>query len=392
MTPVNNNINIKTGFISRFILCVLPTLVFVSLISTISAAESFKVSYRNSPQENFIKLTRFDQIDYFNVLELNKAFDSYILFDPVNRRLSIDIYDEVMIFIVNSSFVLYQNESYNFYYKLINAQGANYLPVHFISKVLPAILPDKISYAEDTRIITAQLPVDRSFHTVVIDPGHGGKDPGAIGFSQKNHEKDVVLQVSKLIKQLVEKELDVKVLLTRNDDSFVPLQDRTAFANRNSANLFISLHCNAAPHNRSEGIEVFFLSTARTDEARAVEMMENSVVEIYEGGKDALDNYDSLSLVLMDMAQAEHLQESSYLAIKLQANLVKNTGANDRGVKQAGFYVLRGAFMPSVLVELGFINNRNEEKKLIDPAYQMKLAEAVYESIKSYIHSYEMFR
>jgi len=362
------------------------------LISTVALAfpESVQINIRNRSDKAEIPVVNINGLPYFNVLDLNKTLKSYVSYDPVDQRLTLDIYDEVLIFRLNSSFVLVGRDNYNFFYDFIDRGGKKYLPLNFLLNTLPLILPDKVSSKDN--ILTVSQPPDRSFHTVVLDPGHGGKDPGAIGFSKKNYEKDIVLHISKLVKQLVEKNLNVRVLLTRDDDSFVPLQQRTAFANKNNANLFISIHCNAAHNNRSEGIEVFFLSVARTDEARAVEMMENSVVEIYEGGKDALKEYDSLALVLMDMAQAEHLSESSYLAIKLQANLVKSTGAVDRGVKQAGFYVLRGAFMPSVLVELGFISNREEERKLTDSEYQKKMAQAIYESIRGYIHSYEMFR
>jgi len=331
------------------------------------------VHYNNLTDTDFIALTEIESRPYFNILELNKTLNAFIT-------------------LLDSSYVIFNSDIYSFFFETIVHEGKTYLPLTFLQYALPAMFPEKINFDHDVESLQVESPVDNSFRTVVIDPGHGGKDPGALGFSKGVYEKDVVLSVSKKVKKLVEENLDVQVLLTRDEDVFVPLQQRTAFANRNNANLFISLHCNAAPNRRAEGIEVFFLSAARSDEARAVELMENSVVEKYEGGVEAVKRYDDLTFILMDMAQAEQLRESSYLAIKLQANLVKKTSAQDRGVKQAGFYVLRGAFMPSALVELGFISNQQEERKLVRASHQQLLAEAIYEGIKSYIYNYEMFR
>jgi N-acetylmuramoyl-L-alanine amidase len=350
------------------------------------------VHYNNLTDTDFIALTEIESRPYFNILELNKTLNAFITEDLIDRRIFVDLYDQRMIFLLDSSYVIFNSDIYSFFFETIVHEGKTYLPLTFLQYALPAMFPEKINFDHDVESLQVESPVDNSFRTVVIDPGHGGKDPGALGFSKGVYEKDVVLSVSKKVKKLVEENLDVQVLLTRDEDVFVPLQQRTAFANRNNANLFISLHCNAAPNRRAEGIEVFFLSAARSDEARAVELMENSVVEKYEGGVEAVKRYDDLTFILMDMAQAEQLRESSYLAIKLQANLVKKTSAQDRGVKQAGFYVLRGAFMPSALVELGFISNQQEERKLVRASHQQLLAEAIYEGIKSYIYNYEMFR
>ncbi len=362
------------------------------VIAQLPAVERIRVDYTDGVEHDFINISVIDNIPYFNILELNKTLNAFISFDIIDRRIFVDLYDQRLIFLLDSSYFLHQAELYNNVYNILNYQGKYYVPLVFLERLLPRALPEKLSYDTETRTLHAESPVDNTFHTIVIDPGHGGRDPGAIGFSGRIYEKDIVLKVAHKIKQLVEDNLDVRVLLTREDDRFIPLQQRTAFANRNQANLFISLHCNAAPNRSAKGVEVFFLSVARTDDARAVEMMENAVVEKYEGGAEAVKRYDDLTYILMDMAQAEQLKESSYLAIKLQANLVRFSAAVDRGVKQAGFYVLRGAFMPSVLVELGFLSNREEERKLNDPEYQKVLAEAIYEGIKSYMFNYEMFR
>ena len=371
---------------------ILLFVLFVSIASCIGAVHQIPIHYNNLPDIDFIGLAEIDSRLYFNILELNKTLNAFISEDVVDRRLSVDLYGQRLIFLLESSYVIFNSDVYNFFYDIVKHEGRMYIPLTFLEYVLPAIFPGKVSYNVEVKSLQVESPIDNSFRRVVIDPGHGGRDPGAVGVSGRIYEKDIVLAVSKKVKELVERNLEVEVILTREDDSFVPLQQRTAYANRHDANLFISLHCNAAPNRRAEGIEVFFLSAARTDEARAVELMENSVVEKYEGGVEAVKRYDDLTFILMDMAQAEQLRESSYLAIKLQANLVQRTGAVDRGVKQAGFYVLRGAFMPSVLIELGFLSNPQEERKLSQATYQRQLAEAIYEGIKGYIYNYEMFR
>lgn len=375
-------------------LLLISSLIVILMLSWVHvvALEPLRVQYKNSSDYDNIVLVDFDGLPYFNIFELNKTLNAYISYNVIDKRIFLDVYDQRFILLSNSSYLIHESQIYNFIQEIREVDGRLYLPLLFLQRLIGDILIDKVSYDAETNTLLADYPVDTSFKTIVIDPGHGGKDPGAIGYTGKIYEKDVVLEVAKLVREIIERNLDVDVFLTREDDRFIPLQERTRFANFHQANLFISLHCNASPRSSAEGIEVYFLSAARTDEARAVELMENSVVEKYEGGKEAVKMYDDLSFILMDMAQTEQLKESSYLALKLQANLVKETGAVDRGVKQAGFYVLRGAFMPSVLVELGFISNPREERRLIQKDHKKKLATAIYEGIKSYIYNYEMFR
>jgi len=363
------------------------------ILTPLSAREQIRVEYDNGFSTDYINITTIDDIPYFNILELNKTLSALVSIDILDRRLFVELYKKRLIFLLDSPYLIDQNELYNFIYSIVNLDGKYYIPQVFLERVLPAILPGEVSFDPFTSTISAASPVDRSFRTIVIDPGHGGKDAGAIGYSGEHvKEKDIVLDIAFKIRKLVEDNLDVEVLLTREDDRPVPLHARSSFSNRNNANLFISLHCNAAENRSAHGIEVFFLSVAKTSDARAVEMMENAVVEKYETEEDAQMYYDDLTQILIDMEQAEHLKESSYLALKLQANLVNVTGARDRGVKQAGFRVLEGVFAPAVLVEFGFISNREEERKLLNESYQNILAQAVFEGIKSYIHSYDLFR
>ena len=363
-----------------FILLIFVSFVFADII----------VEYNSSLTPEIIKTVEIDSIEYFNVYELNKTFKANISDDLLDQRLNVNIYSEQLIFLLDSSFLQHGSDYFNMTHNVIQQDGKYFLPVVFLTDLLPQIFSNLMSWEKDKLI--ARTPVDNSIKRIVLDPGHGGKDPGAVGYSKKNFEKNIVLELALKLKKKLEQQLDVIVLLSRDKDEFVSLQQRTKFANENSADLFISLHCNAHRNSKINGIEVYYLSTAKTDEARAVETMENQVVYEYEGGKEAVKKYDDLAFILADMAQSEHLEESYNLGANLQSALVSATKAYDRGVKQANFYVLRGAFMPSVLLEFGFLSNKEEEKKLINSSYQEKLIDSVFIGIKDFKMKYDQMQ
>ncbi|MCD4650802.1 MAG: N-acetylmuramoyl-L-alanine amidase [Candidatus Cloacimonetes bacterium] len=353
---------------------------------------SIHVIYNNSSRTESIQTHTFDGNVFVNVQELNKAFHAAIQEDHLDNRVIVSMYNSQFIFLMESPYLFYPPEYYSMVYPMIYINERHYIPATFLTVLFPAILKNKIRYDEQKTELIVDLPIDNSIRRILIDPGHGGKDPGAVSFSRKNQEKKIVLQVALKLKKLLLKKMDVEVLLTRSDDCFIPLNKRTDFANKKQGDLFISLHCNSSRRKAANGIEVFVLATAKTDQARAVEALENSVVYEYEGGEEALQKYDDLSLILSDMAQTEQLEESIDLAIKLQANMVQETKATNRGVKQANFYVLRVSYMPAVLVELGFLSNKSEEKKLTNSAYQDKLVTAIYEAVKSFKQKHDMLQ
>ncbi len=219
---------------------------------------------------------------------------------------------------------------------------------------------------------------------IVIDPGHGGKDPGAIG-RYGTREKTINLAVAKRLKRILEKDLHARVILTRDRDKFVPLRERAEIANRAGADLFISLHCNYERRRRAQGAETYFLSAARTKWERAVQNLENGALK-YELGPE-LDTTDLLKFILSDMAQAQFLKESQSLAVSIQDHLATALKLKNRGVKQAGFYVLLGAYMPSVLVEMGFISHPSEEKRLRQGWYQEKIAKGIAKGIEAFLRN-----
>src|SRR3989337_908859 len=219
-------------------------------------------------------------------------------------------------------------------------------------------------------------------NTIVIDPGHGGEDTGAIGPTGIN-EKDINLGIAKRLEKLISQKMSVKVILTRTDDTFLPLEQRAIIANKNQADLFISIHANASYRKGAGGVETYFLSFDASDEdAKRAAAFENAVASFEN--KAVKTNIDDLKTILMDMAQTSVLNESSQFAEIVQENLCKVLKVENRGIKQAPFIVLVGAAMPAVLVEVGFISNANEEKRLTEKETQRTIAEAILKSILTF--------
>lgn len=362
-------------------------IIFLLIMITCYLGADIEVLYTGKLSPEIIAVQLIDGQEYFQVYELNKALKAQIRDDVIDHKLKMNIYREEVICLLESSYLQFQGRLYNCRKPIRIFNGKYYLPVEFLLDLLPLLYPDRIQIRDGKLLV--EVPADNYIRKIVIDPGHGGKDPGAIGYSGKNYEKDIVLKIARKVKKLLEEELEVEIVLTRDKDEFVSLQERTQLANSVKADLFLSLHCNAHANKKARGIEVYYLSTAKTDEARAVEALENSVVYDYEGGHEAVKRYDDLAFILADMAQSEHLEESYQQAFRLQRYLVHETEAQDRGVKQANFYVLRGAFMPAVLLEMGYLTNPDEEKKIIQDKYQDKLASAITMAVKEFKIKYD---
>jgi N-acetylmuramoyl-L-alanine amidase len=222
----------------------------------------------------------------------------------------------------------------------------------------------------------------RVVRTVVVDPGHGGEEVGAKG-PGGTLEKDVTLAIARKLKAAITNSLGYQVFLTREADQDIPLDERTAIANNYKADLFVSIHANASRSHGASGSEVYFLSyQASDDESRRLALAEGAVSPL-DGDSPAPPGSD-LALILWDMAQAEHLEESSALASRIQEELAEITGSEGRGVKQAPFRVLVGAAMPAVLVEVAFISHPEEEKLLVSDAFQSGVAAALMRGIAKY--------
>ena len=226
--------------------------------------------------------------------------------------------------------------------------------------------------------------------TIVLDAGHGGHDSGAVGPGGLM-EKELVLDVTRRVAKLLEDKLDVKVRLSRDNDSFVALRDRTSFAKRERADLFVSIHANAHRVAASEGVEVYFLSSEATDSAaRQLAAAENSAAQLEKpaNGKSSA-RADIVKSILWDLAQSEYQAESSRLAETVLDTMTQSLKIPNRGVKQAGFYVLGGAAMPAILVEIGFVTNPKEEKRLKESRYRDEIARAIVSGLGDYKRTWD---
>ncbi len=225
-------------------------------------------------------------------------------------------------------------------------------------------------------------PLISKIRRIVVDPGHGGHDPGAVG-AQGIQEKDVVLAIGLMLRDLLKEELGLDVVMTRSTDIFIPLEERTAIANKVGADLFVSVHANAAPNRSAAGIETYYLNLAKTDKVAQLAAKENGT---------SLEKVSVLQAILFDLMANYKLNDSAHLADEVQKFLHKKirTGYGDiknLGVKQGPFYVLVGASMPSILVETAFLSNATEEARLKDPAYQSMVAEGILDGVRNYIIS-----
>jgi N-acetylmuramoyl-L-alanine amidase len=249
----------------------------------------------------------------------------------------------------------------------IQGQSAPQPPL-VLSKAKTAVAPAKTT-----------KPATAGIRKIVLDPGHGGRDPGAIGFGGIA-EKDIVLSVARKLARKLQHDMGIEVVLTRKDDSFVRLEDRTAMANAEDADLFVSLHMNASPNSDARGLETYYLDNTNDEASIRLAARENGT---------ARNKVSDLQFILSDMTQNMKLEDSITLAHRLQETLVGTMGrqmgdVRDLGVKKALFYVLVGARMPSVLVEMFFITNRSEGRAMSQERYQDAVVDSLYEGIQKY--------
>ncbi|MBW1727627.1 MAG: N-acetylmuramoyl-L-alanine amidase [Deltaproteobacteria bacterium] len=217
---------------------------------------------------------------------------------------------------------------------------------------------------------------------IVIDPGHGGRDYGAPGCLKGVHEKNIVLKLGLRLAKKIREKLHCEVVMTRTRDKYLTLEERTAFANTKNADLFISLHTNAARDRRAYGIETFFLNLATDDDAILVAARENAT---------STKNISDLQAILSDLMQNAKINESSRLAVHVQKCMCKNlkkrySRIKNKGVKQAPFYVLLGAQMPAILIETAFISNSRDCKRLVNSKYQDRMCDAIVKGLREYIN------
>ena len=332
---------------------------------------------------------------FFSVNDLAKITNSKKFINDQTEKIIFYI-DNKKIKVTNDvTFILIEDSLYQLSSKVIKDKNDYFLPIdsffniiNSLSKDFSAVLSSqRISFSTKKITVTPNKKVDLSnekqkweFKTIVIDAGHGGKDPGAVGY-RGTKEKDIALDVAKRLEKKLSKNLNVKIVMTRDEDIFLRLSERTKIANENNGSLFISIHTNAAEDRRASGFETFLIGPNKNEAAVRVAARENAVLELEGISGQKLTNED---LIKATIAQSAFASKSEQFASMVQAEIKKRVQSKDRGVKQAGFYVLMGASMPNVLVELGFISNPSEEKKLRSPQYRDQLATAIYRAVEQY--------
>ncbi len=245
---------------------------------------------------------------------------------------------------------------------------------------VPAAAAPAVPAPKLTAKATAPAPAAKRRRLIVIDPGHGGKDPGATG-GHGTREKDVNLAAALELSRVLKERGDFDVLLTRDEDVFIPLSERSELANGHDADIFVSLHCNAAGNKRENGFEVYSVSeTASDPEAEALAASENAVLELE--GKNPQD--ETAKMILLAMTKTEMINESAAFSALTAKAIGKRVDVEPRGAKQAGFYVLRGTHAPAILVEMAFVSHARDEAKLASRRFRRTMAEGVASGIADY--------
>jgi len=373
------------------------------------ASDLLRVLIDGSPEERSVSLIS-DRIDLGTVM---KAFDLRASMDVMGDRFDLVGEAGSIRLMLGSQLVLSEGLFSVLSSPVSMAGDSMTLPVDFLDKALPKLtgrgvsydiesgtlvmagkgtggfsgidpvdLPRYASFIKKDDIVPEELTRERprGLAVVVIDPGHGGRSEGAKG-STGTVEKELVLSIAQKLKRLLEEDLGVKVVLTRGADYYVGLKERTAIANNNRADLFLSIHANATFRKEIDGFETYYLSLNSSDnEARRYAELENSALGVKGGAEESA----FLDAILWNMAQMEYVNQSKGFANMVQRNLVNDLKWKDRGVRQAPFAVLMGARMPAALVEIGFISNPEQEIKLKRSAHQERLAKALFEAIADY--------
>lgn len=333
-------------------------------------------------------------------LPLARACDAYGIacgWDPYARTATLKKGPYTVVALADCDTILVNGVPKRLGKPVLFTAGTLYVPVSLVGRDLMLMLPDASAAEKGAAAPTAvpalaqpqpqQLPPQQPAGlTVVLDSGHGGRDVGAIGRHQRLQEKDYALAVAKKVRRLLEKS-NVRVVMTRDSDVFIPLPDRAAVANRLNVDLFVSIHINSSRARFMRGFECYYLSDAADDNARALEALENSSLKLSDAA--GVEHSTGLDKTLWDLCLTENRKESAGLAEAICDSIDGSVSIENRGVKTANFYVLRHTSMPSVLVEVCYLSNREDEMKLRNGVFQDRVAEAVARGILRHRKDFE---
>ena len=352
-----------------------------------------------------VKLYIFEDIAYIALEEFFISQDFQYNLYKDKSKIDVIIENKRFTFSTNSSFVKIDDKIYHMIKNIKFFDNNFYAPLNsfmrlytqFDNKEFIVNYNEKVIIIKETNTVSQEIQeVDQEFlnkiknennwkiTTIVIDPGHGGKDPGAIGYHNIK-EKHIVLDIAKELGSFLKKEMpNLKVIYTRDDDTFLGLKNRTAFANKNEGHMFLSIHANASTAKTARGFEIFLLQANSVDKAIDVAVRENASI-FFEDNPEEYEQNQMIASVSENM----YLQESEKLAVSIQAAVKKELPKTRmRGIKQAGFYVLVGAAMPKVLIEAGFITNKSEAKLLNKSSYRSEMAYGIFKGVQAYINSH----
>jgi N-acetylmuramoyl-L-alanine amidase len=393
-------------FMKKYILIGIISITLVLPMEAYSRSSAISVQLPGG--KNGQIAARSGMVDLQSVIE---AFDLRSSLDVLGERLDLVGGRGTCRLLLDSPLVLSKGMFAVMSGPLVNFGGRLSMPADFLTKALPALTgrsstldaqaltlgevgtgsfkgqsPEELSRVasfirRDQYVPEEALQVEpKGLSVVVLDPGHGGRSLGARG-STGTREKDLVLSVAEKLKTRLEEGLGIKVVLTRTADYYVGLKERTAIANNNRADLFLSVHANATFRRDIEGYETYYLNLKSTDkQARTYAEMENKALGV-KGGED---DKALLEAILWDMAQTAYIQDSRQLASMVQKRIVGELKGRDRGVRQAPLAVLMGARMPAALVEIGYISNPEQEVRLNRKSHQDEIAMALFRAIEDY--------
>ncbi len=329
------------------------------------------------PSFNTIEL---NNLRFVSVNELCAKLDITYCWDGFSKRLILNNDTETVIIAVSSSYALVNGKLEDIGYPVSLSDGAVIVPYEFCQK---------ISYGFKKPItgprIIGKEASSVGINNIIIDPGHGGKDPGAIGKTGLK-EKEVVLNIAKDLRDVLLLK-GFNVVMTRELDMFVPLSERVEIANKNQGDLFVSLHTNASKAKAARGIEVYYLSELAENNGDVKEGTENNSAEVVHN--EQADSSVYLDRILEELILAANRNDSIELANTVADSISEKLFIRNRGIKRAQFVVLRGAKMPAILIEMGFISNKSEERNLKNEHYRRMVVEAIAEGIGKFRERYE---
>ena len=382
----------------KLLILLRPILSIVFLLSIIIAKneQSITILGENNTILGKADILKKDQY-YISVNDFGKILGSGSFVNDKTEKIVIYV-DSFKIKLSNNiAFIVVDDTIYQMGNKIIKRDNEYYVPIDDFFNILSVHGSDSHSIDYTTMSITlgpktkkiskpivvADLIKEKNkwkLDTIIIDPGHGGKDPGAIGY-RGTKEKDITLDVAKRLVKKIERNMNINTILTRDEDVFIRLEDRTKLANSENGKLFISIHANSAEDRRANGFETYMIGTNKNAAAVRTAARENAVLDLEGGNTKKLTDE---ALIKATIAQSGFANGSEQFAALVQEEMNKRLQSKDRGVKQAGFYVLAYASMPNVLIELGYLSNPSEEKKLKSSQYKDALATSIYRAIEQY--------